>query len=238
MTVIPTTTTGPVRIDSDLTAGDITIISEARTNTQIEADPDAITVTEHGQTISVRAKGGSGHGGGTIITGGRGVSVVSTGSGTIITGDCVTVNGVMIGTGVSQVNYFGGGGASHISFGGSAPVVTVRVPIGSTIQAKSRSGDINTDGPIDDVRATSISGSIRVAHTNHATISTTSGDIDIENLAGDASAQSVSGDVTIHSTASGRVTAQTVSGDVTITKDPGVDVDADTRSVSGRSRVR
>lgn len=79
----------------------------------------------------------------------------------------------------------------------------VRVPANVRVSAQSVSGDVSVDGAQGDVRASSVSGSVKLRHLRAASLRATSvsGDVDAQIDAfdgtGDVSAKSVSGDVTL-----------------------------------------
>jgi DUF4097 and DUF4098 domain-containing protein YvlB len=112
--------------------------------------------------------------------------------------------------------------------------IVIRVPEGSSLAAKSASGDINAAGRYATVQATlqsadvvveqvdgdaqlkASSGDLRVAHVGGSLrLSTSSGDIVVGDVIGDVSVDTASGDITIEA-AEASVRAETSSGDVKV----------------------
>ncbi|WAL65595.1 DUF4097 family beta strand repeat-containing protein [Amycolatopsis cynarae] len=190
--------------------------------------------------------------------GGNSMTVIRSGGSVIVSGGTVTgsVTGMVIGSGVTIVNgqVIGGQGTTIIN-GGRGMRVIVRLPLGSEIEVATQSGDVTTHGPLPRVETSSVSGDVRIERAEVAEVRTTSGDVRIASadavrvnavsgdvtvraLAGRAEVRTVSGDITVHAVRASIVRAAAVSGDVTVTADAGVEVDADTRTVSGRTRNR
>lgn len=117
--------------------------------------------------------------------------------------------------------------------GGGAISVSVKVPRGSSVTAKSSSASITYHGELEVVSAMTASGTITVERAAEASVNTASGDLrviectgsvrgntasgdlQIDHVGGDANVKSVSGDVRI-SYAGRNVTAGSVSGDVIV----------------------
>lgn len=125
-------------------------------------------------------------------------------------------------------------GPVSISSGASRVDVDVELPHGSSITAKTKSGDVTVSGEAGAVKATAGSGDVRLEHaqgvqlttgsgdvsvrTCHGgAVTTGSGDITIEEVAGDTiQCRAGSGDVTLRHTQVQRVTSATGSGDITL----------------------
>lgn len=111
--------------------------------------------------------------------------------------------------------------------------VEVDLPAGSTVQAKTGSGDVTATGPLADVRAASGSGDLTLEDVGSAKLTsgsgdltarsvrdtldakTGSGDIEVETVGADADLVSGSGDIRLLR-AGGRVRAKSGSGDIAI----------------------
>jgi DUF4097 and DUF4098 domain-containing protein YvlB len=132
----------------------------------------------------------------------------------------------------------------------------VRLPVGSSLDARVTAGNVTTSGPLAHVRAETTSADLEIAlagtiearaisgdievgtAVGTARLSSTSGDITVGNARSPVNAHSISGDISVHATQPVTVDANAVSGDVRVTSDPGVRPDVHGHSVSGRVRTR
>ncbi len=98
--------------------------------------------------------------------------------------------------------------------------VTVTLPASMIAQASSVSGDIRIDGARGEVRATTVSGDVRLRdlHATSVRATSVSGDVDVDVV-------ELSGD--------GPLTFRSVSGDVTLGVPTGLDADFSLSTVSG-----
>ena len=98
----------------------------------------------------------------------------------------------------------------------------VRVPANVRVSAASVSGDVSVEGAQGDVRASSVSGSVKLRHLHAASLRATSvsGDVDAQIDAFDGS--------------SGDISAKSVSGDVTLEMPKALDADVSVSTVSGQ----
>ena len=137
---------------------------------------------------------------------------------------------------------------------GGSVTIDVQAPAGTSVEIKTVSGDIDlTRLAVGDVKITAISGDITAAGVDgSAEFKTTSGDINVgdirgglkvETVSGDLrtglvhgpiKTKAVSGDVAVSPAVVAPVECRTVSGDVSIDLVPGLAVDVNARSVSGR----
>lgn len=114
--------------------------------------------------------------------------------------------------------------------GGGA--VTLEVPRGTTVLARTQSGDVTVRGTGADVEVVTLSGDVRVEEGERVRVESvsgdvtvrgardgvrveaTSGDVRVEGVDGDLEVSLTSGSVTLRGVASRRVSVKTVSGDV------------------------
>ncbi|MFI8360729.1 DUF4097 family beta strand repeat-containing protein [Streptomyces sp. NPDC085612] len=237
-------TTGPVTIDATLLGhgGAITVRAEADCERAIltihTADEDgeaadavrAATLRQSGTTtLYADVQGKSGNSGGTtIITSGRGTSVVQsfgtvrgTVTGMVIGGGDVTINGV---------RFTGGSGATVIQ--GSSPIeITAVVPEGSSVIGRTDSADVVAEGAVLNVSGETQSGSVRAGHVSKFAAKTQSGDVRVDKAAF-IDAATMSGDIRLGCT--DVVEGNTMSGDITIADFGG---SARLKTMSGDIRV-
>lgn len=98
--------------------------------------------------------------------------------------------------------------------GGSVDV-QIELPVGSSVDAASGSGDVRLAGPLSDVRGASGSGDVTVEQATEAELKSGSGDLTIEVASGGVRAKTGSGDVTVGAVG-GRFDGSTGSGDVSV----------------------
>lgn len=265
MRTITHTHSGQTRFELTVDAGTVGVFAEDRDTATVTLEPirpgdreaarlvEGATVTSDGVYFSVQVPSGGG-------ASGSGTTVVQRGSGTVfMSGGTVTgsITGLVLGAGnVTIVNgqVISGHGTTIVQ--GSAGIrAVVRLPLGSAASIRTQSAEIATNGPLSSVDTETISGDALIGWADTVSAHTTSGDVHV-NVAGQMSARTVSGDVTVRAlggnarvrTVSGdieahavrdcTVTTQSVSGDITVTAEPGVQVETDTRTVSGRTRNR
>lgn len=96
---------------------------------------------------------------------------------------------------------------------------TISVPVGTTVELKSVSGDIRVSNVRGEVRAESVSGSIQGSSlTRVASLKSVSGDVEATTIAsdGEMALSSVSGDIVAKGLKGRSAQVGTVSGDVTL----------------------
>lgn len=144
------------------------------------------------------------------------------------------------------------GRGSWFNFGGSDLDVDLIVPVDSTVEVKTVSGNSTFDGALDDVRVSSVSGDVHVnCDVNAVDVKTASGDVDARHVrdalkcrtaSGDVSCESAaqatdissaSGDVRVVAVRPGDLTVKAVSGDVLVCVARGLAVDINGNTVSG-----
>lgn len=102
------------------------------------------------------------------------------------------------------------------SFGRQGITCRIRCPRGASLQARTKSADVDVHGTLGDVSVQTASGDVRLGRVDgDLSTKTASGDLYAEAVAGEASAQSASGDVELGEVR-GDLRANTVSGDLTI----------------------
>lgn len=251
MRTITHTHPGAARFKLTLDVGTVAVYAEDRDTATVTLEPvrpgdteaarliETATATSEGERFAVRVPTGGaiGNTGTTVVQ--RGPGTVCTSAGTV-TG---SVTGMVIGSGVTIIH------------GNAGVRATVRLPLGSMVAVRTRSADITTQGPLVGVDTETVSGDTRITTAAIVTARTTSGDVligaagqvaaqtvsgdvTVRSLAGRAGIRTVSGDVAVHAERACTVQARSVSGDITVTAEPGVEVDTDTRTVSGRVRTR
>lgn len=94
--------------------------------------------------------------------------------------------------------------------------IELTVPVGVSVSARTRSGDIDIAGTKGDVEANAQNGDIKVGDAGkRLEVSTLSGDVEIGGVAGDTRVRAISGDVTIQGPR-GDVEVEAVSGDIEV----------------------
>jgi hypothetical protein len=204
----------PVVLDADLAAIDLHVYTEARSDGEVTVstvDNDgpsagavrAATLDVDGNRLVVRVDHAAG--GTTIIQTGRGgSSYVSTGSG----------QNIVVGNGVTMVNGRVVSGNGTFISGGSPVTVVARLPHGSSVRARTQSGDIDLEGNYDEVDASSQSGDIEVGTVRVVQARTQSGDVDVATLTGSGALESMSGDIEVRGPQGASASARTMSGNV------------------------
>jgi hypothetical protein len=125
--------------------------------------------------------------------------------------------------------------------GGTAPagpsevVAAARLPIGSCLTARTRSGEVITRGALVLAEVTTVSGDIDLDTVTSAQAHSVSGSIEVAGLAGTAELESTSGDITVRTVAPSQLTARCVSGDITVHATAATTLTA--RTTSGDVRV-
>src|SRR5215207_4015238 len=137
-------------------------------------------------------------------------------------------------------------------FGRHGITCRVRCPATSSLEARTKSADVSTRGPLGDVAVKTASGDIEAGHVSgDLTVNTASGDVRLGFVGGTINVNAVSGDVEIGEAAGesrvvtvsgdqhheavsvGNVTAQSVSGDIVIAVRRGSRVYLDCNTLSG-----
>jgi DUF4097 and DUF4098 domain-containing protein YvlB len=119
-----------------------------------------------------------------------------------------------------------------VDFGREEYLLRVRCPAGSSLHVRTKSADVETRGPLADVRCESASGDVTIDTAQSVHAQSASGDIAVRAAAGEVEAGSASGDVEIGRAA--RVVANVVSGDLRVHD---VEGSVSAKSVSGDVRL-
>lgn len=99
--------------------------------------------------------------------------------------------------------------------GGDSVAVTVEVPTGSTVEARTDLGHLHTEGELGPCRLKTAMGNIRVDHAGALHASTAFGDVVVDRVVGEADVTTGSGDVRIGALLGGAVVKNS-NGDTTV----------------------
>lgn len=231
---------GPVTLDLSLSAGRITVTVETdRTRAEawlVTADEDGPSadavldarLTADGFRLTVDVPDVPG-GSTTVVQSGGSVHVTQ--SATVVRG---SMTGLVIGGGDVFVNgqRVTGNSGIVVARGGSPIHLHVKVPVGSSVSARTRSADVVTAGLLASVSARTTSGDVQVDAATTVRANTMSGDVTIESLTGPGLVNTMSGDIRAHGSESAELSASSMSGDIRTTGS----VRVDASSMSGRVR--
>lgn len=112
--------------------------------------------------------------------------------------------------------------------------VTVRLPVGSSIELKAAAAEFRGVGRLGAVACEGANGSARIDEAASARVSAHAGDVTIGRLTGPAEISTQKGDIHIDEAASGLVVLRTQMGDVTIAAARGVCATLDAGTGHGR----
>ncbi|MFB6677564.1 DUF4097 family beta strand repeat-containing protein [Streptomyces sp. NPDC056390] len=112
--------------------------------------------------------------------------------------------------------------------------VTVQLPTGSHIEAKTAAAELRGVGRLGDVTLDSAQGTVKLDETASARLTLQAGDILIGRLNGPAHISTQKGDLNITEATSGTVELRTESGDITIGATRGVSAALDAGTTYGR----
>ena len=173
----------------------------------------------------------------TVIQTGGSVSVIQT-AGVVrgnVTGLSITGSGDVFVNG-RRIDVTGGAGTVHVSTGSGPIRIEARVPLGSSLAARTQSADVITHGVLHAVTARTMSGDVQLDTVHDFTAKTMSGDVIVDRLTGDGQAKTMSGTVRVDAPATGAIpatlSASSMSGDV---RTSGA-IQVSARSMSGRVR--
>ncbi|MFG2887510.1 DUF4097 family beta strand repeat-containing protein [Streptomyces sp. NPDC048297] len=114
--------------------------------------------------------------------------------------------------------------------------VTVQLPSGSRVQAKTASGELRGVGRLGDVVFEGQQATVKIDETADARLATAAGDIAVGRLGGPAEISTQKGDIRIDEATRGAVVLRTESGHITISAAHGVSASLDAGTPSGRIR--
>ena len=112
--------------------------------------------------------------------------------------------------------------------------VTVRLPLGSRVEAKAAVADFHSVGVLGDVTYEGAVGSVRLEETANARVIMQDGGISVGRLGGSAELSTQRGDITVAEARRGSVTLRTQSGQITIGAAGGVSATLDAGTPNGR----
>ncbi|GAA3425237.1 DUF4097 family beta strand repeat-containing protein [Streptosporangium sandarakinum] len=112
--------------------------------------------------------------------------------------------------------------------------VTVKLPAGSQVEAKTDAAELRTVGRLGDVAFEGAYHQIKLDETASLRLTATDGDIEVGRLGGPAEISTARGDITIAEATGGTVVLRTQSGDISITAAAGVSAALDAGTTLGR----
>ncbi|MEU8148630.1 DUF4097 family beta strand repeat-containing protein [Nonomuraea sp. NPDC048901] len=112
--------------------------------------------------------------------------------------------------------------------------VTVQLPTGSRVEAKSGSAELRTVGRLGDVTFEGAYHQIKLDETASLRLTATDGDVEVGRLGGPAEISTARGDIRIAEATGGKVVLSTQSGDITISAAAGVSASLDAGTTHGR----
>ncbi|MGA5417923.1 DUF4097 family beta strand repeat-containing protein [Streptomyces pseudogriseolus] len=125
--------------------------------------------------------------------------------------------------------------AANRLFGNSGSVeVTVQLPAGSGVEARTAGAEFRGVGRLGDVTLEGGYRSVKLDEAASARLSAHEGDITVGRLAGPAEISTQKGDLRITEAHSGTVTLTTQHGDITVGAAPGVSASLDAGTTHGR----
>ena len=114
--------------------------------------------------------------------------------------------------------------------------VTVQLPSGSPVDAKTASAEFRGVGRLGDVTLESAQGSVKLDETKSARLTLQAGDISVGRLGGPAEIRTLKGDIRVTEAVRGTVVLRAESGEIAIGAARGVSASLDAGSSYGRIR--
>ncbi len=99
--------------------------------------------------------------------------------------------------------------------------VTIQLPAGSRIEAKTASAELQGVGRLDDVAFESAAGSVKLDETASARLTLHAGDVSVGRLRGPAQISTQKGNIHITEAMTGTVTLSTEHGEISVGAAPG-----------------
>ncbi|MET9676058.1 DUF4097 family beta strand repeat-containing protein, partial [Streptomyces sp. NPDC006482] len=112
--------------------------------------------------------------------------------------------------------------------------VTVQLPAGSRVEAKTAAAELRGVGRLGDVTFEGAQGTVKLDETASAHLALQSGDITVGRLGGAAEISTQQGDITITEAHTGTVTLSTAAGNLTIGAARGVSATLNAATTHGR----
>ncbi|GAB2490834.1 DUF4097 family beta strand repeat-containing protein [Streptosporangium sandarakinum] len=112
--------------------------------------------------------------------------------------------------------------------------VTVKLPAGSRVEARTAAAELRTVGRLGDVAFEGAYHQIKLDETASLRLTATDGDVEVGRLGGPAEISTARGDITIAEATGGTVVLRTQSGDISITAAAGVSAALDAGTTLGR----
>ncbi|WP_331761749.1 DUF4097 family beta strand repeat-containing protein [Streptomyces sp. NBC_01546] len=112
--------------------------------------------------------------------------------------------------------------------------VTVQLPAGSRVEAKTAAAELRGVGRLGDVTLEAAQGSIKLDETASARLTLLAGDISVGRLGGPAEISTAQGDIRIAEAVRGTVVLRTQAGDVSVGAARGVSASLDAGTGLGR----
>jgi DUF4097 and DUF4098 domain-containing protein YvlB len=112
--------------------------------------------------------------------------------------------------------------------------VTVQLPTGSRVEAKSGSAELRTVGRLGDVTFEGAYHQIKLDEAASLRLTATDGDVEVGRLGGAAEISTARGDIRIAEATGGKVVLRTQSGDISVNAAAGVSAALDAGTTHGR----
>ncbi|MFE7571596.1 DUF4097 family beta strand repeat-containing protein [Streptomyces sp. NPDC057539] len=125
--------------------------------------------------------------------------------------------------------------ANHQILGPSGSIeVTVKLPVGSRVEAKAAGAEFRAVGRLGDVSFDGAHGVTKVDEATSVRLTALAGDVSVGRLSGPAEISTQKGDIHIAEAVRGAVVLRTESGDVSVGAAPGVSASLDAGTGYGR----
>jgi DUF4097 and DUF4098 domain-containing protein YvlB len=112
--------------------------------------------------------------------------------------------------------------------------VTIKLPAGSRVEAKTASAELRTVGRLGDVAFEGAYRQIKLGETAGLRLTAIDGDVEVGRLGGPAEISTARGDITITEAMGGKVVLSTESGDISVGAAAGVSAAMDAGTSHGR----
>lgn len=112
--------------------------------------------------------------------------------------------------------------------------VTVKLPAGSRVEAKTAGAELRTVGRLGDIAFEGAYRQIKLDETAGLRLTATDGDVEVGRLSGPAEISTARGDITIAEATGGKVVLRTQSGDISVNAAADVSASLDAGTTHGR----